>query len=171
MLIIAFYRSLQLCKKQGVLLNCVVRAMVSAPVRDSTTSESMDIDIVVTPTAKRGVGRPRLPTPERKRRRLERARAWNVQNPERKQATAVAYRARPGYLEGRRFEYATERRRLLDGGCVPRLGRPRLSDDVGTPALVLARHYCRSYREKRRRALQQELAVEGCVQLAMDQVE
>jgi len=119
---------------------------------------------------KRGVGRPRLPTPERKRRRLEGARAWNAQNPERKQATAVAYRARPGHLEGRRLEYATRRQRLLDGGCLPRLGRPRLSDDVGTLAHVRSRHRCRSYQEKRRAVLQERL-VEGCVQTLMDQIQ
>ena len=122
-------------------------------------------------TTKRGVGRPRLPSPERKRRRLECARAWNAQNPERKQATAVAYRARPGHLEGMRLEYAARRRRLLDSGCAPRIGRPRLSDDSGTPARVRARHRCRAYREKRRRSLLEERFAEECVHPAVGQLE
>ena len=29
------------------------------------------------------------------------------------------------------------------------MGRPRLPDDVGSPALVRARHNCRAYRAKR----------------------
>ena len=94
------------------------------------------------------MGRPRLPSPERKRRRQERAKAWHLRNPELKKAADLAYQAQPGYLERRRTAYADARRRKIEGGHVPQRGRPRLPDDVGSPALVRARHNYRAYRAR-----------------------
>ena len=51
------------------------------------------------------LGRPRLPTPERDRRRLESKRAWAARNAELKRALDQEYRSRPEYNERRRAKY------------------------------------------------------------------
>ena len=120
------------------------------------------------PATRRGVGRPRLSTPERGRRRLEVSRAWIARNRERKRAIDTAYRARPGHYEQRRLRYASKR----GSAYVPRGIRALLPDDVGTPAQVRARHRCRRCREKRRRATREGHGNgAGCVQPVVGVIE
>ena len=75
-------------------------------------------------------GRPRLPTPERRLRRLESKRGWAFRNSEQVKILNSNYRARPEYKQQHRAYLASARQAKLANGWIPNSpGRPRLFDN------------------------------------------
>ena len=74
-------------------------------------------------------GRLRLPTPERRLRRLESKRAWAFRNSEQVKSLNSHYRARPEYEQQHKAYLASARQAKLATGWTPNTpGRPKLFD-------------------------------------------
>ena len=97
-------------------------------------------------------GRPRLPTPERRLRRLESKRAWAFRNTEQVKTLNAYYRARPEYKQQRKAYLASARQAKLATGWTPKPpGRARLfdrEDEHLEHVRNLTRQRVRRHREK-----------------------